>query len=630
MRDDLLALSSESLVVLANVGLVKRAQKEVDSGIGPDVEESEDGTVVARSKDGATTRLPRNTTLKGATCSCGASTVCRHRVAVVLAYQRQFARPAEVSAAEAAWSPGTFTDEALREVCGEGGLTRARALLRKSYLVTTHPGAVPVASLPASTVQFLAPKALALAKCDCTMGGACEHVVLAVWAFRARPDGGVFELGTASEDVGGAALEHVESALSAVVTRGMSDTGTANELSRARIHADQAGLVWIADGLEDLERQKDAYDRQSAFFDSRRCSLLVGELVARIRASRRSKELPPRWILGSDEARETLLEQVRLVSLGARLDADNERRFATIYFAERDTKSVLVLRTSWTFTAKDSPRNGYELSQMFASSRMSVASLAKGDIVTRAAKRRANGEIDLAFARGMKSSVLPGGSAWDDLPEPILVRNLEAHEERMRGRPPSFLRPRQIGDGVHVLAIARVAEVGYDAAEQELVAIVEDAAGTRCILRTKHRTVSPGAVDAAREALAKEPRFVSGELRRTRHGWEITPLAIGTDRLVVPDVEKPKAAESTPAPVGNRHDDALGSTIRAFEEFVDRGVQKGWPLFVPAAAALAARLDEAGLDRLGARVTKFGAGNEAGFFDLLVLRTLLHETAADG
>ncbi|AKV04769.1 hypothetical protein AKJ09_11432 [Labilithrix luteola] len=629
MRDDLLALSSESLVVLANVGLVKRAQKEVESGAGPTIEEADDGTVVAHSKDGATTRIPRNTTLKGAACSCGAATVCRHRVAAVLAYQRQFARTEQPSGTEASWSPGAFTDEALREVCGDAAMTRAQAFLRKSYLVTTRPGTVPVASLPASTVQFLAPNALALAKCDCTKGGACEHVVLAVWAFRARPEGGVFELGTADHESGTAALAQVESALRAVMMRGLSDTGATTELTRARVHADQAGLVWIADGIEDLERQKDAYDRQSAFFDSRRCSLLVGELVARIRASRNSKLLPPRWVLGSDEARETLLEQVRLISLGARLDADNERRFATIYFAERDTKSVLALRASWSFTGADKPRNGFELAQMFASSRMSVAALAKGDIVTRAATRRANGEIDLAFARGMKSSVLPGGSAWDDLPEPILVRSLETHEQRTRGRPPSFLRPRQIGDGVHVLAIARVVEIGYDAAEQELVAIVEDQAGARCILRTKHRTVSPGAVDAARDALENGARFVSGELCRTRHGWEIQPLGIGTDRLVVPDVEKPRSAEALPPAMGAHNDDALGATLHAFEEFVDRAVQKGWPLFVPAAPALAARLDETGLDRLGERVASFGAGSEDGFFDLLVLRMLLHEASAD-
>ena len=84
-RADLLALTPDSLAALANRGLVKRAQKEIAAGKGPALEESED-TVIGRFDGGIVAELPPNTPLAECTCSCGAQGVCRHRIAVALAY----------------------------------------------------------------------------------------------------------------------------------------------------------------------------------------------------------------------------------------------------------------------------------------------------------------------------------------------------------------------------------------------------------------------------------------------------------------------------------------------------------------------------------------------------------------
>ena len=88
-RADLLALTSEALARLANVGLVKRAHKDVGAGLVTSLIVESDGTVLATSQDGATTRLPPGTTLAASPCTCGATTVCRHRLAAVPAYQAQ-------------------------------------------------------------------------------------------------------------------------------------------------------------------------------------------------------------------------------------------------------------------------------------------------------------------------------------------------------------------------------------------------------------------------------------------------------------------------------------------------------------------------------------------------------------
>ena len=96
-RSDLLALDENALATLANRGLVKRATKEIERGTGPTVELLDDGTVIGRTETTVTT-LPPNTPLKKSECTCGAASVCRHRVATVLAYQRSVS--AEATAAD--------------------------------------------------------------------------------------------------------------------------------------------------------------------------------------------------------------------------------------------------------------------------------------------------------------------------------------------------------------------------------------------------------------------------------------------------------------------------------------------------------------------------------------------------
>ncbi|WP_460021933.1 SWIM zinc finger family protein, partial [Methylobacterium phyllosphaerae] len=86
-RPDLRALTDDGLVQLANAGLVKRALREVAAGQGPALAEAEDGTVEARFADGTVTRLGPGRPPGEASCTCPASGMCRHRVALVVAYR---------------------------------------------------------------------------------------------------------------------------------------------------------------------------------------------------------------------------------------------------------------------------------------------------------------------------------------------------------------------------------------------------------------------------------------------------------------------------------------------------------------------------------------------------------------
>ena len=125
-----MALTSESVAALANAGLVKRAERELAAGKRPQLAEDAAGVVTGTFEDGVITRLQPGTSLRDTPCSCGAQTVCRHRVAVALAYRAwvSASAPADLDAgggapadaaaapsagAEAAGSPGEVGDDAL-------------------------------------------------------------------------------------------------------------------------------------------------------------------------------------------------------------------------------------------------------------------------------------------------------------------------------------------------------------------------------------------------------------------------------------------------------------------------------------------------------------------------------------
>ncbi|STL90788.1 zinc finger SWIM domain-containing protein [Escherichia coli] len=66
--------------------------------------------LIATFSDGVRTQLANGQALKEAQCTCGASGMCRHRVMLVLSYQRlcATAQPAEK---EEEWDPAIWLEE---------------------------------------------------------------------------------------------------------------------------------------------------------------------------------------------------------------------------------------------------------------------------------------------------------------------------------------------------------------------------------------------------------------------------------------------------------------------------------------------------------------------------------------
>ncbi|WP_394827369.1 hypothetical protein [Pendulispora albinea] len=678
-RLDLLALTPEALASLANVGLVKRAQRELEGGAGPALDEAPDGTVSGTFENGIVARLPPSTTLAAAPCTCGATGICRHRVAVALAYkpwhERMRTNPSapetssalradstpgtesapgaepapriasapraepeagagSAPASEPPWSPATLDDATLARVLGPRLLARARALLRRGLIATVERGAVPVAKLPSCTVRFLVPRDIAYARCDCAAsGGGCEHLALAIWAFRAAPEEAptaVVELGepigataatatTAATDAIGsmgatgaraAVLDGAEALARDILAIGMVETAVpVARFSELRTLLAHEGMTWIHGIVADLEAALDGYHRRSALHGAGEVAALLVELMARIRAARTPKldlsALPARFVLGEDEAPETRLDHLRLVSLGARIRADDRARFADVYLADPDAALVLVLRKRWDFDLAREPDEGPQLARQKVAPRITLDALARGDLVSKVVTRRANRSIELGSGRMAQSSVTPQRGEWDALPLPILVRSLDEHEARIAHRPPRILRPRVLAEEVHALQVTAVHDVTYMASEQKLIAELADGAGRRFHLVVQHRRAAPHAIEAAARALAHRVRFVAGDLARGPSGWQLDPLAIAGDELVVPDIAGP-----TPSPTVRSHtvrepldplDLAMTRAESVLEELCHAGLKAPSRSLLARLEATAEQLDDAGLVSLAMR-----------------------------
>ncbi|MEU5990505.1 hypothetical protein ABZ806_16175 [Spirillospora sp. NPDC047418] len=585
-RADLLSLTPDALAALANRGLVKRAAKDLDAGRGPEITTAPDGGVAGAFPDGTETSLPAGAGLEAATCSCAATGTCRHRICLVLAYQRTAAAApgAEPEPPAAAWSPGAFDDDALARVLGQRALTAARRTFRAGYSAAlrrpTPQDPVAQAELPACTVRFLVPDELGYVHTDAVAAVRGEVTVLAVWAFRAADERGL----TGAEvrlDVGGGgpgesrggpapgpSLDTALDLAGQVLLEGAANTGPVLATAIGRAAADLAGrgMHWPAAALDDLAAQLTAYHERRADHDSARTAALLAEVHARHRAARG----PDRsQVLGTDERAETPLRRVRLAALGCRVAGTAATRTADLYLAHTATGAVLALKRR--FDVPDGARlTGADLAGRRVLG-VPLRSLAAANIVSESAARSAGRVVRVTAGRIAKTTVTPIGNAWEALPAGLLVRDYTAQAHALDALPPRLVRPRVEAELVRAVAVAGVRDIGYHPGAQRLEAVVADAAGTTALVSAEYSPHRPAALDALAGALAAGPRLLTGAVRRDRGGLVIDPFAVLTgDGVTVPDLAPgagtaalDAAAPAAPDPLSRALDEALAAGAEA-------------------------------------------------------------------
>ncbi|WP_205325689.1 hypothetical protein [Glycomyces sp. YM15] len=622
-RHDLLALTPDALAALANRGLVKRAAKDLDAGTAPTVALAEDGTLTAVFPDGAETALPASGGLETSTCTCGATGKCRHRVGAVLAYQRAQDTPETAPAeTEPVTSPAAITDEQLREALGHHALKAAEQTRRAGYtarLTLPGPDRPAAAELPAATVKFLVP-GLGYVHTDATGPARDTAIVLAVWAFRAAldtagdPDTTTVSVGgTAATDDLGAALALAERVLldGAVGADGVLRAALQREskaLTRRRAH-------WPAGAVDDLIDQLERYEQRSAAYDPQRLAALLAELPARARAARHAEGTPTAQILGSEEADATPLTLVRLTGLGARVATEGETRTLEIYLAQPETGMVLAVQRDWPASEDGGPTGSELASRRLAGCK--IGALASGNTVTEAASRTAARALRLGTGRLAKTQVLPLGPAWNDLPDSLRTTDLDALAVELAARPPSLVRPRVAAESLRVIAVEEARLLGYDPAAQCLEARISAPKGGTAILRVPHRGASPGALEAAEQALLKGIIGVAGHVHRHRGELIVEPTALLTeDGPVVPDFAPgddtaelsavDAVAETDPVAA------AIESALIACADLAHQGLRGAREPSRRRAEATAAELQRVGLQRAASDFVHLSKALDAG------------------
>ncbi|ATB35558.1 hypothetical protein CYFUS_000971 [Cystobacter fuscus] len=635
-RADLLALTPQAIASLSNLGLVKRAQKDLEQGKGPRLEELADGTVVGTFEDGIITRLVPGKAFKDNPCSCGAATVCRHRVATALAYPAFIATsavppPAEVKA-EAPWSPGAVDDAELARVLPRRALDRAERFRKRGYLAQVRRGTfegedIPSVALATCTVRFLVPRDLSHARCDCSLGTGCEHLPLAIWAFRAadekdptrREVSVEVARGSVTSTVGGAALDTAGDLVRYLLLEGVqhASQGLAGRFAVARAGLEEARMMWPLLALEELEELLGAYVSRAARYDAPRFTSVLTEFFARMRASRKPGPVPPRAVLGMDEAPETELDYVRLVSLGIRLFAEGRERRAEVVLADPDTAGLLVVRRAFTYAEDQTPEDGARLGRRQGAPGVTLEALASGLVQASGAKRCTNRLILFpSSTQGLqRTSMTPQSGDWSQLPEPLLVNDVRALESAWRARPPRFLRPRLLAENVHAFAISRVGEVTYAPGAQEVHAELEDSRGHGFRVELSHRSVAPGALDALAGALTGKngpPHYVSGEVRRTARGLVVEPMALSCENGVValdvqPAATTGKLCTAADAPALPPLAAALAEVEGCLADSVHQGLRHVPPAWTTRLDTVATRARGLGLKRLAEDLGALGA-----------------------
>ncbi len=558
MRADLLELGTDALMALANPGFVKRALREIADGQIPAVEEAADGTVSARYSDGHTATLSPGRSVRDARCSCPASGLCRHRVTLVPAYQhwmrnkpgsvdasggsalRADASSPEVAEAvtpELAWSPADFDDAALSASLPPATLALAERLAAARPVIRVlgwTPGApLPSAHLPMCSVRFFSRSNLMLARCDCKIGSACEHIALAVWAFRqaagvlaTQPAASIeLERGGTRRDSGtSAALATVAREIDALLLQLWLD-GTGQQpavlevrFERVRSLCVEHGWHWV---LADIDRVREllaAQHARSSRFNPRELLHTLAQLPGRVAAAQHAHEsaregqapppLPAVQILGQGVSGELALDHLRLVSLGLECWREDAAEGVRIVFADADTQALTVLDRSWPLATGVTP--GPLLVRGVAGH--SVRQLACGQVVTRGARRRANGQIEIASGVRQTSLMPLSPRSWDSLGSPLRQPDARSLAAWLRELPPDCVRAPQAIEHLHILPVRQVLGWGWEAASQCLHAALHcgpagvngeelDAADV-LHLNLPHQTLVAPAIDALARVLA--------------------------------------------------------------------------------------------------------------------------------
>jgi hypothetical protein len=553
MRQDLLALTEDDLAALTNRGTVKRARRELDEAEVTGTPDTNDaGDVRVTWSDGIECSIPSGSALNQGTCSCAASSLCRHLIRLVLAYQQFHAnsirdepRTSPLNPVSS-WDPGTIPDAELASHYRPALFSKLKTTFRQGVLAEVVRGAKPTVRFfqPAAAVRFLVPGDPRYTHCDCSHPAPCPHVPLAVWACRELPAmqvSGIVSTAGRSKPVPQDWLDEVDAVLRDLLEVGLSGATQpwGDRLARLEANTRSLGSSWPADILAEITEQRDRYAKHDALFDPERLVALLGELRIRRDAMQcETGSIPQPMIRGTGLESIGQLGKCRLVGLGTGVRLGRQAVEVVTYLQDLDSGSISVITREYADPAKPAPgasstsvlRSFPELGRIACIKQASQYQLGAGQLLTDSARRTAAGRLTLGRTN---AAVQPQLFQWEQLPPPVLVESYSELSARLNLLPPSCLRPRCAAEDFHVLPVAGVQAAGFDVPTQMIVATLRDSVGLQVFLH--HPFTERGRSGCERllgqfQQTDASLRFVAGPVRRTPRGILVEPVACVFER----------------------------------------------------------------------------------------------------
>jgi hypothetical protein len=425
LRTLLRMLDDDALAALANRGLLRRAQKDLEAA-RPTVVDTTADRVRLHVAD-AVVEVPE-VPARG-TCSCAATGVCRH-ILTALLYLRDDPDLAKADVAKAdtdfnaQQALGALTDEELQEWAGKTLVKRALKALAGGLSVDLEDAGTLTARFATRniTCRWIPGAGLDGWMCACQSETVCEHVVAAVLAYQLHL--GTRQLASAVrvlEESAGAprtraeVLASVGTVLREIVSLGLSrlSTATAQRLLTLAVSAHGVDLPWLERALKSLADEIQRALRRDA--QASTTSILTQAAhVEALRTVLESNAAP--LFVGEHRTRYHDVGQLTLVGLGARRwKSKGGYHGVTVYFWDDS-------RRGWSTWSDSRPENqaGFDPVQRFFSDGPwtgcnSPLEASGSKLRLTGAWRNAQGRLS---GRASTRALVLGTSRWDTLPEP--------------------------------------------------------------------------------------------------------------------------------------------------------------------------------------------------------------------
>ncbi|MDX2271091.1 MAG: hypothetical protein NW237_03970 [Cyanobacteriota bacterium] len=604
MRADLFALTPDALEVLSNRGLVKRAQKEWESGsFSWQIHEDEAGSITVQWSDGVECLLPAQKTLSQSTCSCASTTLCRHLLRSVLAYQHHHVAPPppESSQGESApppapaptpWDPGTISDTHLSQVLSKSTLLRSQQLSQSPHLLELVRSRKPTCTIHtlACRVRFLVPGDPRYTYCDCAEPDPCSHVPLAIQAFRLldpAQKSGLIHWGDWTLRIPEGVLAATEQELQSLWQIGLAAITDLHleRLKRQEIACRSADLIWPADILSDIRHEIERYRQHDARFSPIALVEQIGEwCIRRDAICYANQPVPQLFIRGLPSDRPTDVGSARLIGLGCGVVQHRQGVELSAYLQDMDSGVVVaVCREFADPPPPDKPRHFGQLAQTPAFKGISLATLASGQVMVKGGKRTSNGQ----FLPGRSAAhAHPQSFQWEHLQSSILAEDFAEVVARLATQPPRCLGPRRLTYQLGVCQVKGISEVAFWEAEQAVYANLLDTQNQTALLRHPYTSRSAAGTEALLTALrtrGEQLCFVAGQFSYRSDGLQLSPIALifeegGQRTMLQPWIEQGevKAFSSAIADMAWRDPrrDFPGAVIEALGELLVLGLTR--------------------------------------------------------